>query len=305
MALQDCNCDTGLFNLQSADCIKTPDIARKFIFVKYFLTDGTVNGLDLTGTIDETTIDALLAQSDKNLRWFLTDRFHLYLTDRADPNFETIDNENFFLSQGTRTTSADFLTADTDLANRLDGSRCVDLGMFIVDTVNGLSGVVTRDLFLDPIRLNKETVWSKVIFATEGARHKVHLAFEWDRLVSDGDVRTLSFADHGTDLINKRGLIDVLARFGSAPLSTTVEIDFYTVEGSASGSAFTGLVFGDFILFNETTQLPVVVTGSVEAPDGTYVLTFVAQTTNDVLTVTATQTGFDFSQTTDVEIIAL
>lgn len=302
MALQDCNCDTGLFNLQSADCIKTPDIARKFIFVKYFKTDGTVNGLDLTGTINEASIDALIAQSDKNLRWFLTDRFHTYTTDRADPNFETIDNENFFLSQGTRTTAVDFLTADTDLANRLDGSRCVDLGMFIVDTVNGLSGVVTRDLFLDPIRLNKETVWSKVIFATEGARHKVHLAFEWDRLVSDGDVRTLSFADHGTDLINKRGLIDVLARFGIGNSTTEIQIDFYTVEGSASGSAFTGLVFGDFIVTDVSDGTPIAVSASTEAPDGTYTLTIALQPSSTVVDVTATQAGFDFSATVDETI---
>ena len=305
MALQDCNCDTGLFNLQSADCIKKPDIARKFIFVKYFKTDGTVNGLDLTGTIDESVIDALIAQSDKDLRWFLTDRFHAFTTDRADPNFETIDNENFFLSQGTRTTTVDFLSADTDLANRLDGNRCVDLGMFIIDTVNGLSGVVTRDLWLDPIRLNKETMWSKVVFATEGARHKIHLAFEWDRLVSDGDVRTLSFSDHGSDLLNKRGLIDVYARFGTALTSTTLSIHLYTVEGSASGDALTGLVFGDFTMFNVTTGLPVAVSAAPEDPDGTYTLSFAAQSTNDILTVTATSAGFDFSQTVNETIVAL
>ena len=107
------------------------------------------------------------------------------------------------------------------------------------------------------------------------------------------------------DLLNKVGLIDVFARFGVANLTTEIAIDFYDVDGSAAGDPFTGLLLGDFTVFNENTALAVVPSASVEAPNGTYTLTIAAQTTGDILTVTATQAGFDFSQTTNEKITAL
>ena len=261
---QECNCDTGLYNLQPSACVTTPGITRKFVFVEYFKAD-----------------------------------------DRADPNFETVDNENLFVSQGTRTMSGNFYSTAADLASKLDGNRCVELGVFMIDSANGINAIVNRDLYLDPIRLNKETFWSKINFPTESNRFNVAFSTEWDRIVQDGDIRSLGFSDHGTDLLNKVGLIDVLARFGVANLATEIAIDLYDVDGSADGDAFTGLLVGDFTVFNETTALAVVPSAVVESPTGTYTFTIAAQTAADILTVTATQAGFDFSQTTNEKITAI
>jgi len=302
---QECNCDTGLFNLQPSSCVATPGIARKFVFVEYFKADGSVNGVNLSNPFGEAEIDALLAQSDKNLRWFLSDRFKNFVTERADPNFETVDNENLFISQGTRTMTGNFYAAGADLAAKLDGNRCVELGVFMIDSANGINGVVTRDLFLDPIRLNKETFFSKINFPTESNRFNVMFSTEWDRLVKDGDLRTLAFSDHKTDLLNKVGLIDVLARFGTASLATEISIELYDVDGSAAGDPFTGLVLGDFTITNETIAASITASAAIESPNGTYTFTIPAQVTGDFITVTATKAGFDFSQTTNEKITAL
>jgi len=301
----ECNCDTGLNNLHEANCVTNPDILRKFIFVEYFKADGTVNGLDLSTPVTEAVIDALLAQSDKTLRWYLTDKFKNFTTDRADPNFESVDNENLFVSQGTRTVSGNFYNTSPALSKKLNGNRCVELGHFMVDSANGLTGELTRNLFLDPVQINKETFWAKAIFATESNVFNVQFTFEWDRLACDGNLRTLPFSDHGTNLLAKIGLIDVFARNGVANSATEIQTDFYTVDGTATGDAFTGLLIGDFTVFNVTTGLAVVPTLLVESPDGTYVLTIPAQTAADVLTVTATQSNFDFSATVNDTITAL
>jgi hypothetical protein len=118
--MANCNCDTGLFNLQSGSCLINPAITRKFVFVEYFKADGSINGIDLSAPFGETQIDALLNQADKGLRWFLSDTASNFLTERADPNTETIDNVNYITSQGTRTMTADFLASSAELAKKID-----------------------------------------------------------------------------------------------------------------------------------------------------------------------------------------
>jgi len=163
--MANCNCDTGLFNLQSGSCLVNPAITRKFIFVEYFKADGSINGIDLNSPFGETEIDALLNQSDKKLRWYLSDTASNFVTERADPNTETIDNVNYITSQGTRTMTADFLASSAELARKIDSNNCVEMGVYLVDEDNGISGILNRDGFLDPIRLERNA-FGKVVFPT-------------------------------------------------------------------------------------------------------------------------------------------
>ena len=291
--MAQCNCDTGLFNLQPWSCIVNPGITRKFVFVEYFKTDGTINGIDLSSNFGETEIDGLLNQTDKKLRWFLSDTVSNFVTERADPNTETIDNVDFITSQGTRTMSADFLAASAELANKINSNNCVELGVYLVDENNGISGIVNRDNFLDPIRLEKNA-FGRIVFPTESAIFKVSFSSTWQKSVQDGDVRVLTFDDHQTDLLNKKGLIDVKESAAATTSATTATVTFTITDGSAKGTPFTGLVFGDFSVYNTTTDASVAVSASVENPDGTYEVTFTAQTTSDLGTITATSAGFEF-----------
>lgn len=289
-----CNCNTGLFNLQPAGCIVKPSVTRKFVFVEYFKEDGTVNGIDLSSAFGETQIDALINQTDKSLRWYLTDSVSNFTTERADPNTEAIDNVNYITSQGARTMGADFLGSSAELANKINSNNCVELGVYLIDEDNGLSGIVNRDLYLDPIRLERNA-FGKIVFPTEASIFKVSYSSTWQKSVQDGDVRTLEYSEHGTDLLNKRGLVDVAERDTASVSTTTASIHFAVTNGSAKGISYTGLVVGDFTIMNTTTGLPVAATLAVENPDGTYLLTFAAQTASDLGTITATKTGFEFA----------
>ena len=282
-----CNCDTGLFNLQSADCIVKPSIIRKFVFVEYFKSDGTVNGIDLNSTFGETEIDALLAQTDAKLRWYLSDSISNFVTERADPNTETIDNVNYILSQGTRTMSGDFIASSADLAKKINSNNCVQMGVYLIDDNNGVNGVVTRDGFLDPIKLEKNA-FGKIVFANEANIFKVYYSSTWGKNVLDGNVKTLQTE---VDFDSKKGLIDVSGSVTSSAITEATAI-YAISNGSTSGIPLTGLVAGDFAVYNTTTDAIVAVTTAVESPDGTYLLSFTAQTAADVLTVTATKSGF-------------
>lgn len=290
--MANCNCDTGLFNLQSGSCVVNPSITRKFIFVEYFKADGTINGIDLTAPFGETEIDARLNQTDKKLRWYLTDTASNFVTERADPNTETIDNVNFITSQGTRTMSADFLASSADLAKKIDSNNCIEMGVYLVDEDNGISGILSRDGFLDPIRLEKNA-FGKVIFPTESTIFKVMFSSTWQKSVKDGDIKVLTFDDHQTDILNKRGLIDVEAKNAAATSGGSATIEYITSDGSAYGSAFTGLVVGDFAIINVTTNSAVSPITAIEDPNGTYTITFSSQTAADVGTIVASKQGFE------------
>jgi len=291
--MENCNCETGMHNLQSAACLITPGITRKYIFVETFKADGTINGIDLTVPFTETEIDALLTNSDKALRGYMSDSVSNFVTERADPNTETIDNVNYITSQGTRTMGSDFLASCADLSNKINGNNCIDISVYLIDENNGWNGVVTRDNYLDPIRLERNA-FGKVVFPTETTIFKVSYSSTWQKSVKDGNLKTIPFSIHGTDVLSKRGLVDVNESDASALTSTTATVRFTSCDGSASGSAFTGLLVGDFTMFNTTTALAVVPSLAVENPDGTYLLTFAAQTAADLGTITATSAGFEF-----------
>ena len=291
--MANCNCDSGLYNLQSGTCIVKPAITRKFVFVEYFKADGTINGIDLSAPFGQTEIDALINQEDKKLRWFMSDTASNFVTERADPNTETIDNVNFITSQGTRTMSADFLASSTELAKKIDSNNCVELGVYLIDEDNGISGILNRDGFLDPIRLEKNA-FGKVVFPTESTIFKVMLSTTWFKSVKDGDLKVLTFADHQTDMLNKRGLVDVEAKAIEVVDATSVKVSYNTADGSAFGSPFKGLVFGDFVMENKTAGSSMTVSASVENPDGTYTITFAAATTGDLAEIKVIQAGFEF-----------
>ena len=78
---------------------------------------------------------------------------------------------------------------------------------------------------------------------------------------------------------------------------------------------WTGLVIADFIdtnpgslgqpgkIYNTTTGLSVTVTGVTESPDGTYAITFAAQTPGDSLAIYIYKTGADFQCILDVPLV--
>jgi hypothetical protein len=57
-----------------------------------------------------------------------------------------------------------------------------------------------------------------------------------------------------------------------------------------------GLLLANFSLFNTTTGLPVVITSVVESPDGTYDINFAAQSSGDVLRLTPSKNGRDYTE---------
>jgi len=287
----------GLYNLQPAGCLTTPSITKKFIFVPYFKEDGTVNSIDLSLPFGETEIDALINQSDKNLRWYPTATVSNFVTERADPITETIDNVDYIISEGVRTMSGDFISASAGLAKKINSNNAVEVGVYLVDSANGLTGIKSGCNDLQPIRLEKNQ-FGKVVFPTESNIFKVMWSATWSRLITDGCLVTLCFDDHKTDVLSKNGLVDVKFCNESVVDATTFRISYNIPNGSAKGIAFTGLLASDFLLVNSTTNTLMAISAVAEFSDGTYEVTYTAQNAGELGTLSVTKTGFEFEDAT-------
>jgi len=93
-----------------------------------------------------------------------------------------------------------------------------------------------------------------------------------------------------------KGLLDIKSSY--ANISTTGFDVTLTVDGygtKLTPQLVKGLVAGDFALFNVTDSLSVTILTATESPDGTYAITFAAQTSADVLRLTPSKDGYDFS----------
>lgn len=288
-----CKNKNGLYNLQPAGCIVTPGIVQMFIFVPYYKADGSINGIDLTSSLNEVAIDALINQTDKNLRWYVTDKVSNFVTERADPNTESIDGVEYIISEGVRTMSGDFLSSSAVLAKELNNNSASEMGVYLVDKANGLTGIIEDKVNLNPIKLERNS-FGKIVFATESNVFKVSYSSTWSRLVTDGDVRTLTYDEHQTNLLDKKGLIDVESK-EVVVTTTTVDVDIFIENGDAKGIPFTGLLLADFTMTNLTTSLAVVPSAVVEVSDGHYEFTFTAQTALDLGQIDAVKAGFEFA----------
>lgn len=151
-----------------------------------------------------------------------------------------------------------------------------------------------EQLELAPIRIAKDSLVVNYLFASDTTVEKVGVTFQFDQRENDGNLSYVEVEDDA-DLTGYRGLLDI---YSLVPLNTltTVTVELFNKYGAANNkNVLSGLVAGDFALYNVTDSLAVTVVSSVESPDGTYLITFAAQTANDVLRITPTKAGYDFS----------
>ena len=101
-----------------------------------------------------------------------------------------------------------------------------------------------------------------------------------------------------TDISLLNGLLDVTSVY-SAIGQTSFKATLKTIFGTFVNPLLVeGLVAGDMALYNVTDSANVTITSAVEAPDGTYTISYASQTVADVLRLTITKDGFDFTAVT-------
>ena len=287
-----CDCNAGLSNTGRPGCVPIWSVTSSLIIVPLYANDGTRNGIDLTASVPVWS--DLVNENDASKRWFPLPAFENVELPKADSQFEEAPSGRMaFLRQGKRSFSGELWQEDSTptFLGKLEKSRCVDFGVYVVDVNGNLIGSKEGG-YLYPIPVDNASWNPTFMFATDSTVQKIMLGFDFDRLFNDSTMYMITVDEASQDFTALNGLIDVnLAN--AAATTTEVTFDAQLDYGTAYNPIlFTGATAGDFVV----TVAGVVDAGITlsEGPDGSYTLTFSAPaSSSDEVKVEVDKTGFD------------
>ncbi len=288
-------------------CTPIMEVVEKFIEVSYFKADGTINEIDLTDTFNLAYFTALVNNADETLRWYPLPFVKNMIDERADSDFESFDDKTRIERQvGIRSVKTIITTLGNNagavspqMVGKINDKKCKVSGLFGVTKSKQLVGEMINDGFLAPIRIDNGSLMAILVKTGSGAiTQKINLGFDWHIDVQDERLRTLEADEMTTDISLLNGLLDVTSVY-SAIGQTSFKATLKTIFGTFVNPLLVeGLVAGDMALYNVTDSANVTITSAVEAPDGTYTISYASQTVADVLRLTITKDGFDFTAVT-------
>lgn len=285
-----CNCNAGLSNTGRPNCVPIQSVTTKLIMVPLVAADGIKNYIDLTSPLPTWT--DLVNEADASKRWFPLPVFENVELPKADSQFEEANSGRMvFLRQGKRSFSGELWAEDSSptLLSKLQNNRCVDFGVYIVDTAGNLIGSKVNDA-LYPIPVDNPSFDPKYMFATDSTTSKIMVAFDFDRLFDEGTMYMITATESGVDFNDLNGLLDVNFNNNvvtSGQLVSDLALDYGTALNPIK---FTGAAPGDFaITINGVLGA---FSGVVEGPDGTYTFTFSGSTTGDDIVVSVDKAGY-------------
>lgn len=288
-------------------CTPIMEVVEKFIEVSYFKEDGTINEIDLTDTFNLAYFTALVNDADETLRWYPLPFVKNMVDERADSDFESFDDKTRIERQvGIRSVKTIITTLGNNagavspqMVGKINDKKCKVSGLFGITKSKQLVGEMINDGFLAPIRIDNGSLSAILVKTGSGAiTQKINLGFDWHIDVQDERLRTLEADEMTTDISIINGLLDVTSIY-SAIGQTSFKATLKTIFGTVLNPVLVeGLVAGDMALYNITDSNSVAITTAVEAPDGTYTISYASQTVADVLRLTITKDGFDFTAVT-------
>jgi len=296
--MSDLNCNIGGSNTGQS-CVPIMRVQKKIILVPTFDSTGAVNEIDLTQTLNEAYFVARVNDTDASQRWYPLPEMKNIVDERGDSLYQTFeDGSKVFISQGTRSFTGLIVGADAapQMVGKITSHRGVGMSIFIIDKEKNIIGKVgSSSTKLAPIELEADSIDAKFIKTIDTAIQAIQVSFDVHMNEDDADLRMIQSTEMSYDVSRLRGLIDVDATISSE--STT---DFTVTLTTDGGTPITpvlckGLVAGDFALYNVTDAAAVTISSVVEDPAGVYDINFTAQTSGDVLRLTPTKNGYDFS----------
>jgi hypothetical protein len=258
-----------------------------------------LNGIDLTAPVP--VWDDLVNELDASKRWFPLPAFENVELAKADSQFEEANSGRMaFLRQGKRSFAGELWAEDSSptLLSKLQGNRCVDFGVYIVDVTGQLVGSKVGD-FLYPIPVDNPSFDPRFMFATDDTVQKIMVAFDFDRLFDEGTMYLITPAEAGVNFNELSGLVDVnflnIVENANTDLTFDLNLDYGTAYNPIK---FKGGQLSDFQLYNNTTLTLETITSVTEnlPTEANYTLAF-PFVTNESYTITIIRAGFTGSYT--------
>jgi hypothetical protein len=210
---------------------------------------------------------------------------------------EFSDKTKKLVAEGVRTFKGLLPAVQPQYLSVLKSGNCTDMAAYIVDKSGKLVGYSNgEENVLYPFPLNANTMNAVFMWATDTTGSNIDFSFEFDVDMRDEYIAQISGSDlTSVNLLNLEGLYNA-KKSQTSTAQTTMTFKLYTEYGTvATPIAIEGLVAADFALYNVTDSAAVTVSTCTESPAGTYTLTYVSQTVADVIRITPSTTGIDFT----------
>lgn len=289
-----CNCTAGLSNTGQPGCIPIQSVTATLILVA-LSSNGVKNSIDLASALP--TWSELINETDASKRWFPLPQFENVELPKGDSQFEESNSgRKVFLRQGVRSFAGELWAEDSSptLLGKLQGNRCVDFGVYIVDVNGNLIGSEV-DGKLYPIPVDNPSWDPKYVFATDNTTSKIMVSFDFNRLFEESTMYMITPSEAGINFNDLEGLIDVNLSLVEPATTTVIKLKAKLDYGTAINKiAFKGAVAADFAVTEVSPTPGVLALDSVEeTADGEYTLTLdVAATSGDVIKVAIDKEGF-------------
>jgi hypothetical protein len=279
--------------------------AQSFFIVPLTDDAGASNFVANGTTMNNSFISQRLNDTDASQRWYLLKNVkNAIIAERGDDVLESFDDgSSTFVEEGVATTSFIIASQTPTLIGKIKSHRCNKNGFFYVDKDGRLWGAGDTSGNLFPIAIEDQSLSVKAAYPTPTTNYNIPVSFKWRKDMFDED---LAYWDNSVtwSTPSLSSLLDVNALVNGNAGQTSFEVKLtYDYGAQNSKQVVESLVAGDFTLYNETDAASVAILSAVENPSGTYTITYSSQTISDVLTLSATKTGFDFSNLANLSLI--
>lgn len=289
-----CKCDGGLGNTgRPGGCDKPLTVPKGLFLVQTYDATGAKNFVDPSVVVDDAFITAKINQTDASKRWYPLNGIENFASDRGEAAYETAPSgRKAFVKNGERDFSFELWDGGAVLMGKIDLGRCKEFSIFILTggriTGMDLDGDGTK---LYPIRVAKNSLATKYVYATDTTKEKVTVAFQYATAEEDGNMR---FLQTTADVLGYTGLVDIQAAYSNITTTGFKAQLFHDFDALNDKGVLTGLVAGDFALFNTTTSTAVTITSvAYDVTAKKYTFVFAAQAVGSKLRLTPTKAGYD------------
>lgn len=296
-----CSCTSTYNNTGLPNCIgELIKDSQKLIIVSRYNNAGTLNKVSLPQILDATYYNGLKNNGDRSLRWYpLPKHVNAEIPKEASVYETFTDGSKQFIHEGVSSFKCVYPAKQPSFLSVLKSGRCTDIAVYIVDKNGALVGLSNGEAdVLYPFALNKNTVDAIYKWATASTGSNIEYMFEFDTNQKDEEIIKIDAVDMSFNLLNLDGLVDAKVKYTSTG-QTSMVVKLFAVGGSvATPVAIQGLLAANFALYNVTTAAAITVATAVESTitPGTYTLTYLSQTVANVIRLTPTYTGYDFTE---------
>ena len=301
-----CSCDYSLQNTGLPNCNYVLKYAIAAMLVPMRDSAGVANKIASGATVNDAYILGKFNDTDKTQRfYYLKNLKNANIGTPAEPVYQTFDdNSKVKIDNGITSASFIFAASSPTFLSKMQSFECEQMGIYFIDKEGYIIGIASGNDLL-PIEIAQNSMNSQPTYGTPTTTYQITTSFDWAQSVDHGDVRAWeNTVNWSSSTI--ASLLDVSGLVSGGVAQTTFTVDLFFDYGSLNNKLpAEGLVIGDFSLYNETDASSITLTTVTESTTvpGRYVFVYPSQTVADVLTLSGSKQGFDFTNLADVALV--